>query len=151
MLIYVSFSTYFTCSLLTVVVYYGLIWLLYFAKKPKSLQAAMVSVTNQRGQEINRSTVTATEADVTQKQTSANLSDLVHDMVDELKALLLQLAVEKAEPDQIMGSIRRLLKKYPALKTSALHTAIENLVGVETEEKCGLRFSPAELACLWND
>lgn len=74
----------------------------------------------------------------------------MHDLVDELNALLLQLDAEKADKEQVAVALRRLLQKYPTLKGSTYQASINHLIDVEAETKCGFHFTAEERLNFWN-
>lgn len=78
------------------------------------------------------------------------LTHTVHDLVDELRALLQQLASQASGKDELLKSVFRLFKKYPALKGSGFQQPLTNLVAAESENHCNIRLTADELAGLWN-
>lgn len=78
------------------------------------------------------------------------LTHTVHDLADELRALLQQLAAQASGKDELLSAVLRLLKKYPALKGSGFQQPLTQLVATESENHCNIRLTADELAGLWN-
>lgn len=78
------------------------------------------------------------------------LTHTVHDLADELRALLQQLAAQASGKDELLSAVLRLLKKYPALKGSGFQQPLTQLVAAESENHCNIRLTADELAGLWN-
>ena len=143
MLVYLPFTHYLTGSIIALLFFYIIIWLLYFRKKPsgqisKSQQAALFVETDSQN---NIAISSNTEAD---------LSRNMHDFVDELNTLLLRSAKEGTIKQMLSTYINKLLEKYEGLKGSPFQPAIMNLIAVEAENKCNIHFDADELAALWN-
>jgi hypothetical protein len=134
MLIYLPFTNYLTGSAVVLVLYYVIIWLLYFAKRPQAYIPSFV--------------VSADTAILKQKQEN-DLSPQVYDFTDELNALLLQSAAQQDDKDEVSQSVYRLLQKYPSLKGSSFQSPISSLIKQESADKCNIAFDAAELTALW--
>lgn len=78
-----------------------------------------------------------------------DLNTLIHDLVDELNALLSQSSAEQLSKDDLTVSISRLLNKYPDLYHNGFKQDILNLIRMECEDKCDIHFSADELVKLW--
>lgn len=86
---------------------------------------------------------------VTDRQ-QIELTYTVHDLVDELRASLQQLASQASGKDDLLKSVFRLFEKYPALKGSGFQQPLTNLVAAESESHCNIRLTADELAGLWS-
>lgn len=134
MLIYLPFTSYLTGSVVVLTIYYLIIWLLYFIKKPQAVvQANIVSQ----------------PLPTIQQRDDNDLSPQVFDFTDELNALLLQSAVQKDDKESIFISITNLLQKYPSLKNSSFQSPITSLIKQEAADKCNVELNAAELTAMW--
>jgi hypothetical protein len=81
--------------------------------------------------------------------TAANpLLPLVHDVVDEIRALL-QAEGSAAVKDDLLDKLRRLLQKYPMLKNTAFQPSINQLIAVDTKSQCSVELVQDEIDGLW--
>jgi hypothetical protein len=80
---------------------------------------------------------------------SADLSPVVHDLVNELGALVQQAAAQKLEKETLLSALSKLLKKYPVLTGSNFQGGITTLIVTEVETHCGIRISAEEQLRLW--
>ncbi len=134
MLIYLPFTSYLTGSAVVFVLYYIIVWLLYFAKKPQaSVPSPPVNV----------------HAPVLQRNQENDLSPQVYDFTDELNALLLQSAAQQDDKGEVSQSVHQLLQKYPSLKGSSFQSPITSLIKQEAADKCNITFEADELTALW--
>lgn len=78
------------------------------------------------------------------------LTHSVHDLTDELRALLQQLAAQASGKEELLSATSRLLKKYPALNGSGFQQPLTNLIAAEAENHCNIRLAADELEELWN-
>lgn len=74
---------------------------------------------------------------------------MVHDLVDELSALIRQAAFEQTGKDTLSHSVTAVLKKYPSLYESSYQTSVSNLIAHECETHCNIHFSAEEIRQLW--
>jgi hypothetical protein len=76
------------------------------------------------------------------------LLPLVHDVVDEIRALL-QAEGSAAVKDDLLDKLRRLLQKYPMLKNTAFQPSINQLIAVDTRSQCSVELVQDEIDGLW--
>jgi hypothetical protein len=76
------------------------------------------------------------------------LLPLVHDVVDEIRALL-QAEGSAAVKDDLLDKLRRLLQKYPMLKNTAFQPSINQLIAVDTKSQCSVELVQDEIGGLW--
>jgi hypothetical protein len=76
------------------------------------------------------------------------LLPLVHDVVDEIRALL-QAEGSAANKNNLLDKLRRLLQKYPTLKNTAFQPSINQLISVDTKSKCSVELWQDEISGLW--
>lgn len=148
----ISWSAYLTgCGALTAI-YYAAVWFRYFRKDLAMDQhpGRMTDrpLQNQPNTLFSQDRISASPPD--KEQALPDLSHQVHDLVDELRALLAESAAEHSNKEELARMIHQLLKKYPALNGSNFQPPITNLIAVETENNCHIRFDAEELAAFWN-
>lgn len=134
MLIYLPFTSYLTGCIVVLAIYYAVVWLLYFVKKPQA--AIQPPIANQPIPAI-------------QQKDDNELSPQVFDFTDELNALLVQSAAQKEDKETVSSYITNLLHKYPSLKNSSFHPPITSLIKQEAADKCSVEFDTTELNAMW--
>ena len=78
------------------------------------------------------------------------LLPLVHDLVDEIRALL-QAEGVTADKEDLLGKLRRLLQKYPILKETTFQPSINQLVAIDCKNHCSVDLDENEIRALWNE
>lgn len=73
-----------------------------------------------------------------------------HDLVDELRALVKQLAVQSTEKETLISKLSQLLKKYYSLKDSVFYEPINNMILMECENECNIHLHADEIKVLWD-
>lgn len=73
----------------------------------------------------------------------------LHECVDEIRALLLQLANEEPTPTTLTFALQRLLHKYQDLKHSSFQESVSELIREQSEIECGIPLDPAAIQQLW--
>lgn len=85
---------------------------------------------------------------------SNNRQDLfihsVHGLVDELRALIKQLAVQSTEKETLVHKVSQLLKKYSSLRSTLFYEPINNMILIECENECNIHLDADELTMLWD-
>ncbi|HEV2353534.1 MAG TPA: hypothetical protein VGR89_04785 [Puia sp.] len=76
------------------------------------------------------------------------LLPLVHDLVDEIRALL-QAEGVTAEKEDLLGKLRRLLQKYPTLNETSLQPSINQLIAIDCKNHCSMDLDETEIRALW--
>jgi hypothetical protein len=76
------------------------------------------------------------------------LLPVVHDVVDEIRALL-QAEGSAANKENLLDKLRRLLQKYPTLKNTAFQPSINQLIAVDMKSKCSIELRQDEIGGLW--
>jgi len=72
----------------------------------------------------------------------------VHDLVDEIRALL-QAEGNTADKDELLDKLQRLLQKYPALKDTSFQPSISQFIYIESKNQCALDLDEDEVSGLW--
>jgi hypothetical protein len=80
--------------------------------------------------------------------TTNPLLPVVHDLVDEIRALL-QAEGNAANKDELLGKLERLLQKYPTLKDTPFQPSISQLIYIESKNHCALDLGEDEVSNLW--
>jgi hypothetical protein len=78
------------------------------------------------------------------------LLPLVHDLVDEIRALL-QAEGVTADKEGLVGKLSRLLQKYPTLKETSFQPSINQLLTIECKNHCSVDLDENEIRALWNE
>lgn len=73
---------------------------------------------------------------------------MVHDLVDEIQAFL-QASGKDAEKDELLQSLKRLLRKYAMLKHTSFRKDINKLITTTCENKCSIHISDEDVSDLW--
>jgi hypothetical protein len=81
---------------------------------------------------------------------SSPLLPLVHDLVDEIRALL-QAEGVTADKEDLLGKLRRLLQKYPTLKETSFQPSINQLLVIESKNHCSVDLNEKEIRVLWGE
>lgn len=74
----------------------------------------------------------------------------VHECVDEIQALLLQLSEEEPDEKTICSSVQRLLCKYQDLRHSPFQKSISELVASVSKSECGIGLTQTTIQRFWN-
>ena len=83
--------------------------------------------------------------------TAANpLLPLVHDLVDEIRALLQAKGVT-ADKSDLLGKLRRVLQKYPTLRETSFQPSINQLLATECKNHCSVDLDENEIRALWKE
>lgn len=78
------------------------------------------------------------------------LLPLVHDVVDEIRALL-QAEGSATNKDNLLDKLRRLLQKYPTLKNTAFQSSINQLLVTDCKNHCSMDLDENEIRALWKE
>jgi hypothetical protein len=76
------------------------------------------------------------------------LLPMVHDLVDEIRALL-QAEGDEADKDDLSDKLGRLLQKYPTLKGTPFQPSINQLMAIDSKSACAVELSEEEIEGLW--
>jgi len=141
----IHWQWYITASMVFLAVYYATVILLYYRKNAQPILLKTEHLPSPEpalfgDPDFPEPTVHPAEPD---------LSGIVNNFIDELKALLLQSAADQADKSALSITISRCLQKYPPLKGSVYQSSINNLIDVTTENQCNIHFTAEELIALW--
>jgi hypothetical protein len=152
MLLPINWHTYAIACLVLLALYYVVVILLYYRDKISTATKRTGFKTAEKSNDSLPSLVPEQNGKVftiRNQSPAPDLSSLVHDLVDELEAFLLQAEADEAEKEVVVGYINQLLKKYPALKGSQYQSAINNLIAVSSETHCNIQFNAEEQIAFW--
>jgi hypothetical protein len=76
------------------------------------------------------------------------LLPVVHDLVDEIRALLQGIG-EGADKVSLLEKLGLLLQKYPTLKDSPFQPSLNQLIAAESKNQCSIELEEDELDGLW--
>jgi hypothetical protein len=152
MLLPINWHTYAIACLVLMAIYYVIVILLFYRNKISTVTKRAAFKKAEKSNDSLPSLFPEQNGKVftIQNQSPApDLSPLVHDLVDELEAFLLQAEADEAEKEIVLGYINKLLQRYPALKGSPYQSAINNLISVSSETHCNIRFNAEEQLTFW--
>ncbi|TXI80268.1 MAG: hypothetical protein E6Q39_02790 [Crocinitomicaceae bacterium] len=147
----VTWSAYLTTSVISLLVYYAGVLLIFFRKdislSPRSSSSKEVKYSNglYGPQSKKKDGRNAGE----KSQLDAASAAPMHSLVDELQAFISQAGKDGMAKDDLHTSLKKLLQKYPSIKGSVFENGITNLISVTTENNCDAHFSADELRDLW--
>jgi hypothetical protein len=78
------------------------------------------------------------------------LLPVVHDVVDEIRALL-QAEGSAANKENLLDKLRRLLQKYPTLRNTAFQPSINQLLAIDCKNHCSMDLDENEIRALWKE
>lgn len=138
----ISWQFYLTASLVILAVYYTALFLLYYRKR-------IFPLANNAAPGKNNYAEIFPESSPASDPAAINLSAIVQNSLDELQALILQAASEKAGRQTLLNLIGHCLKKYPGITDPALRSSINNLIAESVVEHCSIHFTKEELGGQW--
>jgi len=74
---------------------------------------------------------------------------LVYSCIDELNAFLQQSKRTKCDKPSFLFSIKRILTKYPSLKTSQYKEAVSSVLASEAEHLCSIHIDREDVDSVW--
>lgn len=142
-----SWSTYLIVSLIIAAGYYSVFFYRYYHSRLFRVRTTQSTLPKQEASfsSPNHSKVN----DHPDGRAQDKLTHLMHDLMDELQALLKQASVQPTSKENLIRCISQLFKKYPLLNSSVFHQPLINLVALETESHCNIHLSADELGSLW--
>lgn len=151
----ISWQTYGAAVLILTILYYLIVFLIY--RKSLSLHGrSQKHLQYQKGtpaQTALQPTLFPSEIKQPSGQETIHQSPpvlpMVHDLVDELSALIRQAAFEQMGKDTLRCAVTAVLKKYPSLYGSSYQTSVSNLIAHESETHCNIHFSAEDIQQLW--
>jgi len=143
-----GWEEYLEIVLVCAFVYYAIFYFRYYHKQSRFVEGAI------RPQELSKGTfVSETFPQGSDKQfirnDQAQQTHIVHDLVDELQALLKQMGLQASTKEELLKALKRLVKKYPSIKTSGLVLSINDLIVSETARHIHCTLAHSDLKELW--
>lgn len=74
----------------------------------------------------------------------------VHDLVDEIRALL-QAEGVTSDKEGLKAKLRRLLQKYSSLKETAFQPSISQVIASDCKNHCSVNLEDSEVRALWGE
>lgn len=146
--IYLSWSTYLTSCAIIALVYYCTLYLKFYRRVLFKLGTKQTPSPNS---DESYSSLNPNKSDDLRSNTQQDLFiHSAHDLVDELRALIKQLAVQSTEKETLIRMVSQLLKKYNSLKSTVFYEPIKNMILIECENECNIHLDPDELTMLWD-
>lgn len=127
MLNHISWSSYWTTVLISLICYYGYIaW-------------------------INRSRLLKYKPVITGELPA--LDDLLHPQAkacnDELSAYVGQAALTKPSKKEILFGLHKIIQRYPTLSGTVYQTAISKWIAFDAKDKCSIHLSDEDIRQVW--
>ena len=155
----ISWQTYFTSCIFLLVVYYVVVAVVYY--RQDLLSKLNKQSTFQQPIEIPQ----AKEFDHKDYQPKVaagpeindgnylpeanDFSELAESAKDELQAFTMAAATQYSKPE-LATALKKILRRYVALKASSFQISINNVITDECKTNCSTELSDDEVAALWN-
>ena len=78
-----------------------------------------------------------------------DFSELAESAKDELQAFTMAAATQYSKPE-LATALKKILRRYVALKASSFQISINNVITDECKTNCSTELSDDEVAALWN-
>lgn len=147
----ISWQGYWTMLALVLASYYIVIYLLYFrsvfklpfnGRRPEAVSFGSREVPSSIFSHTQQPTTGSLPEDsVTDQQANA--------FVDEVGAYFEEVKRSKVSKEQMLGSIQKILLKYPGLSASSYQDMIINMIRTEAEHHCSLHITSEEVVQVW--
>jgi len=138
----ISWQQFFLTVVVIIVLYYGYVGVSYY-RKDWWYRLRSAKSPNERRQPVE-----PPAAGENTSSTPNPLLPVVHDLVDEIRALL-QAEGNTADKDELLDKLQRLLQKYPALKDTSFQPSISQFIYIESKNQCALDLDEDEVSGLW--
>jgi deoxyribodipyrimidine photolyase len=138
----ISWQQFILTIIVITLLYYGYVGVSYY-RKDWWYRLRSAKSTNERPQ-----TVEAPVAAANVSSTPNPLLPVVHDLVDEIRALL-QAQGNTADKEEVLDKLQRLVQKYPTLKDTPFQPSISQFIHIESKNQCALDLDEDEVAGLW--
>lgn len=155
----ISWQTYFTSCIFLLVVYYVAVAVVYYR------QDLLSKLNNQSTFQQSIEIPQAKEFDHKDYQPKVeegpeinngnylpeanDYSELAESAKDELQAFTMAAATQYSKPELTIA-LKKILKRYVALKASSFQLSINNVITHECKNNCSTELSDDEVAELWN-
>jgi hypothetical protein len=149
----ISWSTFAVLLVLILTVYYLYVLIVYYRKEIFSLGAI-----NKKSSSVNNPKTASLKSNNRQKEKSSIEPDKsgdesftkVHELLEDLKELLLHASETKMIREELIQAIRSKLKSYPLIGETDLIEDINNHLVQEAKDKCAIELYPEDLKQIWN-
>ena len=155
----ISWQTYFTSCIFLLVVYYVVVAVVYYRQdllsKLNNQSTFQQSIEIPQAKEFDHKDYQPKVAEG-QKINNGNylpeandFSELAESAKDELQAFAMAAAKQYSKPE-LITALKKILKRYAALKASSFPLSINNVITDECKTNCSTELSEKEVAELWN-
>jgi hypothetical protein len=138
----ISWQQFIVTIVVGIVLYYGYVGVSYYRKD------WWYRLRNARSPNERPPSVAASTAAANTSSTPNPLLPVVHDLVDEIRALL-QAERNAADKEELLDKLQRLLQKYPTLKDTPFQPSISQFIYIESKNQCALDLDEDEVTGLW--
>jgi hypothetical protein len=155
----ISWQTYFTSSIFLLVAYYVVVAVVYYRQdllsKLNNQSTFQQSIEIPQAKEFDHNNYQPKVADGLEVNHGNYLpeandySELTESAKDELQAFTMAAATQYSKPE-LITALKKILKRYVALKASSFQISINNIITDECKTNCSTELSDDEVAELWN-
>ena len=155
----ISWQTYFTSCIFLLVVYYVVVAVVYYRQdllsKLSNQSTFQQSIEIPQAKEFDHKDYQPKVAEGLEINKGNYLpetndfSELAESAKDELQAFTMAAATQYSKPE-LITALKKILKRYTALKASSFQISINNVITDECKNNCSTELSDDEVAALWN-
>lgn len=155
----ISWQTYFSSCIFLLVVYYVVVAVVYYRQdllsKLNSQSTIQQSIEIPKAKEFDHKDYQPKVAEGPEINSGNYLpeandfSELAESAKDELQAFTMAAATQYSKPE-LTTALKKILKRYVALKASSFKLSINNVITDECKTNCSTELSEKEVAELWN-
>ena len=156
----ISWQTYFTICIFLLVVYYIVIAVVYYRQdllsKLNNQSTFRHSIEFSQAKQFDHKDYQPKVAEGLEINNGNYLpeandfSELAESAKDELQAFTMAAATQYSKTE-LITALKKILKRYAALKASSFQLSINNVITDECKTNCSTELSDDEVAELWND
>jgi hypothetical protein len=155
----ISWQTYFTSSIFLLVAYYVVVAVVYYRQdllsKLNNQSTFQQSIEIPLAKEFDHNNYQPKVADGLEVNygnylpEANDFSELAESAKDELQAFTMAEATQYSKTE-LKTALKKILKRYAALKASSFQLSINNVITDECKTNCSTELSEKEVAELWN-
>lgn len=146
----ISWQAYWMAIAFITAGYYGVVFLLYFRKNISfSTGAGTAGTLRDSSTQSDHTSMNGTLANEFSSPAEGSSEHLVYACMDEINAYIQEAKRTKADKENFLLSLRRILSKYPAIKATEYKEAITSVLISEAAHHCSIHLSEAEVDSVW--
>lgn len=152
----ISWSSYGIFILITLLVYYATVGVLYYLNEIKQVFSGNSSLLLRlnRSKKLVTKNIIQPQADHLNKQefipqSESSLHPLVNECMNEIKNTLQYAANNNLVRPEVIYSLQQLVNNYPALEDTSFKSFITNYILIECNNYCSIRLDDDELKLIW--